>query len=74
MLYVLFLTLVVGAISVLLLFIIITIFSKRAIQPIVDAYAKQKQFITDASHELKTPLTVISANAEILSLSYGENE
>jgi len=40
----------------------------------VEAYDKQKQFITDASHELKTPLTVISANAEILALSYGQNE
>jgi len=40
----------------------------------VEAYDKQKQFITDASHELKTPLTVISANVEILSLSYGQNE
>lgn len=74
MLYVLFITLMVGALSFALIFAIIAIFSGRAIHPIVEAYDKQKQFITDASHELKTPLTVISANTEILSLSYGENE
>lgn len=72
--YVLVITLTVGAASFALLFLLIAIFSKRAIRPITTAYDKQKQFITDASHELKTPLTVISANAEILSLSYGENE
>ena len=48
--------------------------SKKATQPVSDAYDKQKQFVTDASHELKTPLTVISANAEILALLYGSNE
>jgi len=74
MLYVLFVTLAVGVVSFILIFSIIALCSKRAIRPIVEAYDKQKQFITDASHELKTPLTVISANAEILSLSYGQNE
>ena len=58
----------------LLLFAVITVFSGRAIRPIVAAYDKQKQFITDASHELKTPLTVISANTEILALTCPENE
>ena len=74
MLYVLFVTLAVGVVAFILIFSIIALCSKRAIRPIVEAYDKQKQFITDASHELKTPLTVISANAEILSLSYGQNE
>jgi len=74
MTYVLFITLAVGVVSFVLIFAIIAVFSKRAIRPIAEAYDKQRQFITDASHELKTPLTVISANTEILTLTHGENE
>ena len=50
------------------------LFSRRAIQPIADAYEKQKHFITDAGHELKTPLAVISANTEVLEMTQGESE
>ena len=39
----------------------------RAAKPLEDAIAREKQFITDASHDLKTPLTVILSNADILS-------
>ena len=46
----------------------------RMIKPVDEAMEKQKQFIWDASHELKTPLTVISANAEVLAGEIGENQ
>lgn len=67
-------TVAVGAIAFFVVFLLIWLFSQKAVAPIARTYEKQKQFITDASHELKTPLTVISANTEILSLTYGENE
>lgn len=58
-----------GAISIVMLFVIFGIslfFARRAIRPVEIAYEKQKQFIADASHELKTPIAVIHANAEAL--------
>ncbi|MDO4493222.1 MAG: ATP-binding protein [Clostridia bacterium] len=54
--------------------LLVWVFSKRAIRPFIENDEKQKRFITDASHELKTPLAVISANMELLSMENGENE
>ena len=45
-----------------------------AVKPFAESYQKQKRFITDASHEIKTPLTIIDANTEVLNMKYGENE
>lgn len=47
--------------------------SKRAISPIAESMARQKQFITDAGHEIKTPLAIIRANADALELHEGES-
>lgn len=55
-------------------FMLVFTFSKKAIAPIVESYEKQKQFITDASHELKTPLAIIGTNTEVLEMDYGQNE
>lgn len=58
-------------ISVLVLIILV---SKRVIAPIQETYLKQKQFITGASHELKTPLAIISSNADVLEMMNGDSK
>ncbi len=60
--------------TLLLVFLLVTIFSKRAIKPIIESMEKQKQFITDAGHEIKTPIAIISVNADVLELANGKNE
>ena len=57
--------------SVLVLIILI---SKKVIAPIQETYLKQKQFITGASHELKTPLAIISSNADVLEMMSGDSK
>lgn len=62
---------IAGLISV---FVLVLVFSTIAVTPIAESYIKQKQFITDASHELKTPLTIIGANAEVIEMENGESQ
>lgn len=61
----------VGLLSVLVLMILL---SERIVKPFSENYEKQKQFVTDAGHELKTPLTIIDADAEILEMDFGNSE
>ncbi len=58
-----------AAVFVLLIFV-----SNKIVAPFAESYAKQKRFITDAGHELKTPLAVITADTEVLEMDIGENE
>ena len=55
-------------------FVLIVLVSKRVIAPIQETYIKQKQFITGASHELKTPLAIISSNADVLEMMNGDSK
>lgn len=65
---------ILGLISMVLYTIILALFSNRAIGPIIQAEKRQQEFITNAGHELKTPLTVISANTEMQELTGGETD
>ncbi|MBE5917357.1 MAG: HAMP domain-containing histidine kinase [Pseudobutyrivibrio ruminis] len=56
----------VGLIMLFAIFIISLYFANRAIKPIAEAWERQKQFVADASHELKTPLSIINANYDVL--------
>lgn len=67
-------TIIIGAASIILLSVAAYFLSKKSMQPIEIAFERQKQFVSDASHELKTPLTVISANADVLAGEIGENK
>jgi len=60
--------------SVIFFIVVISVVSSWAIRPYVRNYEKQKRFITNAGHELKTPLAIISANTELQELMTGENE
>lgn len=67
-------TVVVGIISIIFLSVGAYFISGLIVRPLKDTFEKQKQFISDASHELKTPLTVISTNADVLSGEIGDNK
>ena len=58
----------------LFFFFVILFFSNRITNPITESYEKQKRFITDAGHEIKTPLAIIKADVDVLEMEYGENE
>lgn len=64
----------VGLVCFCVVFILVTVFSRRAVAPVIESLEKQRRFITDASHEIKTPLAIISANTDVLELDEGGNE
>lgn len=67
-------TILIGSVSFILLSVLVVFLSRKSIEPVQKAFEKQKQFISDASHELKTPLTIISANADVLAGEIGDNK
>lgn len=64
----------ISVFGLVVVFAMIYFFSGKILKPVSESYEKQKRFITDASHEIKTPLTIIDANTEVIEMMEGENE
>lgn len=64
----------IGLGGLAMVFALVWFFSGRVVKPFVENYEKQKRFITDAGHEIKTPLTIISADLSVLEMDMGTNE
>ena len=67
-------TLIFGVVALVLFFFLARFLAKKIVAPLEESYQKQRQFISDAGHELKTPVSVVSANAELLSRQIGDNQ
>lgn len=70
----LIISIIMASAGFIIVFFVISFFSGKFIRPIAESYEKQKRFITDAGHEIKTPLTIINANVDILEMDIGKNE
>ena len=67
-------TMLFGAVVIVALYFVAKYLARKIVEPLEESYRKQKQFISDAGHELKTPVSVVNANAELLSRELGENQ
>ena len=70
----LWITLAIAAVCLVVVFGLVVLFSRRAITPYLKNMEAQRQFITNAGHELKTPLTAISTSADVLAMEHGGDE
>lgn len=68
------LTVAAIAVCVVLVLVVVWLFSRRAVDPVVKSIEQQKQFITDAGHELKTPITVLSTSLKVLEMEVGKQK
>lgn len=64
-------SLIISLLGLILVFILVLILSKFLLKPAEESYQKQKVFITNASHDIKTPLTIINADTEVIEMENG---
>ena len=67
-------SIIIGFVGIIIIILIAKKISDTIVKPVEKAFEKQKQFVSDASHELKTPLAVIEANADVLQDKIGEDK
>ena len=67
-------SIIIGVLGIGIIYVIAKRISKTIVKPVEESFEKQKQFVSDVSHELKTPLAVIEANADVLQGKVGENK
>ena len=67
-------TLIFGGVALVALFLLAMFLANWIVTPLEESYKRQKQFVADAGHELKTPVAVINANLELLAGETGENQ
>lgn len=65
-------TLIFGGVALVIFFFLSVFLARKIVHPLEESYKKQKQFISDAGHELKPPVSVVNANAELLAREIGE--
>lgn len=70
----LWITAAIALVSLAVVFVLVVLFSDRAIAPYMKNMEAQKRFITNAGHELKTPLTAIATSADVLAMEYAGSE
>ena len=70
----LYMSLLVAGSAAVLIFVLVFLFSGAAIKPMAESYEKQKKFITNAGHEIKTPLAVINSCVEVVEMENGESK
>lgn len=68
------LSIAISIIGVIAVFILIYVISARIVSPLIEIHEKQKQFITNAGHDIKTPITIINADAELIEIETGGSE
>ena len=67
-------SIIVAGVSLVVLFFVMLLFSRRAVQPFVENVERQKRFITDAAHELRTPLAIISSDNDVIEMTSEKTE
>ena len=67
-------SILVAGVSLVVLFFVMLLFSRRAVQPFVENVERQKRFITDAAHELRTPLAIISSDNDVIEMTAEKSE